>query len=176
MLSERKVDIGEIEDAGEEDESDETDWVTWACSGNAKVRVRKAKRGRASFAGTVTCIIRLCGSEDAAEQDPGWPWLNQACLIMGWHKNDDFWYLENFEPANVANVHHRGDGLWAWQDADDKGDYAFFFALPIFALRDEGELKRLALTPLKVLFEADDPRAAAAAAFNGVPVLQPEET
>jgi hypothetical protein len=177
--------IGDVRDAkdAEIEDSDWTDWFNCACSRNKDVRNKNpGKKGPASVVGTLTYIVRLCGAENATEQNLDWPWMDQTCLIMGWHKEKgEYWWIEFFDPNNseAENICHHGNGLWGWQDTgyEDAADAAyyggFFFALPIFALRNESDLMKFVLEPLKILFEADHPHTVAAEALAGVPVLTP---
>ena len=174
MLSKGKADIGEVEATDKKNKFDKTDWVARASLRNWKVKGETEEEP----AGALTYIVRLCGDEDAIEQDLDRPWLNQACLIMGWHKCDDFWSVGDFDSHDAKNLHHRGNGLWAyfWQHEDGEADEyygGFFFALPIFALKDERDLMKFVLKPLKILFEAKHPHTVAAEALAGVPVLTP---
>lgn len=180
MLSKGKADIGEVEATDKKNKFDKTDWVARASLRNWKVKCETEEEP----VGALTYIVRLCGAEDAIEQDLDRPWLDQACLIMGWHKCDDyeecdsFWSVGDFDSHNAKNLHHRGNGLWAWpwQYEDGEADEyygGFFFALPIFALKDERDLMKFVLEPLKILFEAKHPHTVAAEALAGVPVLTP---
>lgn len=173
--------FGEVNDLGDEDAGGDGGWVSSAYAYNAGILSRPARapgqRGpskKPKQIGTISIVARLCNSKDIVGELPDWPWLNQACLILGWHPKqnpDDHWEIENFDPEdeNFASIVHVGDGLWAWHESD--GDYAYFFVLPIFALTDEDALKRFALRPLKTLFDADDPKSLAEAALRNVPVL-----
>ncbi len=175
--------FGEIEDLGDEDAGGDAEWIASAYAYNAAVlsypeRV-SGQRGRSKKPirlGTLTFVVRICNSGDVAEDTANWPWLHQACLIVGWHprsNHEDTWEIDNFNPndENLAAIVHVGNGLWAWRE--DGGNYAYFFALPIFALRNEADLKQHALLPLKVLFRADNPEAAAEDALSNVPALLP---
>ena len=159
MLAERKVDLGEIEDIGDEGEI-ETDWVVTAYAFNAKVlggpkEDGPQKRGRKKQIGTVTLLVRLCGSGEIEAGAPDWPWLKRACLIVGWHTGDnrgDWWGVENFEPSSGADyIRNNGGRVWTWFEEDEA--YASFFVVPVSALKDDGDLKRHVLEPLKKLFE-----------------------
>lgn len=163
MLVERRVDLGEIKEADDENGGGKNAWLATAWAYNATVMDTAERpagaRGRPRRPrprGTVTFLVRLCGFEDAQEPKPDWPWLDQACLIVGWHrgagKEDDFWEIANFEPSQGEGfIRSAGKKVWAWHE--DGEDYARFFALPIFALRNEDDLKNHVLRPLKVLFE-----------------------
>lgn len=180
---EEGVFFGEIKDLGDENAGGGEEWLAPAYAYNAAVLsspVRlPSQRGpnkKPKPIGTLTFIVRLCNSGDFDNHIVKWPWLDQACLIVGWHPKDnseDTWEIDNFNPEdeNLAAIIHVGNGLWAWQEQDK--NYAYFFAVPIFALRNENDLKRLALTPLKRLFDRDDPVSAAEGVLSGVPVLQP---
>jgi len=170
VLSEEKFDGGQVKDALKEDDKFGNDWITPIYSGNAEVRGRGKGSPRL---GTITYVVRLCGNDAPVTQRPNWPWLDQACLFIGWHKCNDFWGIEDFEPSEAENLHHRGHGLWAYRDHEDVKDYGYFFALPIFALQSETGIKRDIVDPLKTLFEADNPKLVAQEAFRGVPVLVP---
>lgn len=175
--------FGEIEDLGDEDAGGNGKWLATAYAYNAAVLSYSERlpgqRGpskKPKPIGTLTFIVRLCNSGSGEEHTEQWPWLDQACLILGWHPKDnpdDNWEINNFEPEdeNLAAIFHIENGLWAWREHDE--NYAYFFAIPIFALRNENDLKRFALVPLKRLFDSDDPVRAAEKALSGVPVLQP---
>lgn len=177
--------FGEIADLGDEDSGGDGEWISSAYAYNAGILSRPARapgqRGpskKPKQIGTISIVARLCNSKDIDGELPDWPWLKQACLIVGWHPKqnpDDCWEIENFNPEdeNLASIVHVGDGLWAWRESD--GDYAYFFVLPIFALTDEKALKDFALGPAKVLFDTDDPKFSAAEVFRDVPVLLSSE-
>lgn len=168
--------FGPIEDLGDED-SDDHGWISTGYAYNAAVLAR-GKKGKPlkQPIGSPTFIVRLCSTGEVEDESAHWPWLDQACLIVGWHGSDtpdDYWEIGNFEPTdeNVANIAHAGSGLWAW--APDGEYYSHFFAIPIFALRNEHDLKKYALRPLKALFDSGDPVAAAPDVLKDIPALQP---
>lgn len=175
--------FGEIEDLGSEGTGGDGGWLAPAYAYNAAVlsypERAPGQRGpskKPKPIGTLTFIVRLCNSGEVEDHTAKWPWLDQACLILGWHPKDnpeDNWEIDNFNPEdeNLVSIIHVGNGLWAWQERDE--NYAYFFAIPIFALRNENDLKRLALSPLKKLFDSDDPVRAAEEALSDVPALQP---
>lgn len=175
--------FGDVEDLGDEGTGGDEEWLTTAYAYNAAVfsspERLQGQRGpskKPKRIGTLTFIVRLCGQRGVEEYTAKWPWLDQACLIVGWHPKDnpdDNWVIDNFDPEdeNLAGIIHVGNGLWAWQEQGKK--YAYFFAIPIFAFRNENDLKRLALRPLKILFDSDDPVHAAEEALRGVLALQP---
>ena len=177
--------FGEIADLGDEDSGGDGEWIASAYAYNAGILSRPARapgqRGaskKPKQIGTISIVARLCNSKDIDGELPDWPWLNQTCLIVGWHPKqnpDDYWEIENFDPEdeNLASIVHIGDGLWAWRESEV--DYAYFFALPIFALTNEEVLKRFALRPVRALFDSDDPKSQAEDAFRDVPVLSPNE-
>lgn len=170
-----------ISDLGDEDGGGK--WLSEAYAYNAGVMShpkrspgQKGRNKSPKKVGTISIITRLCNSDNMQEDTPAWPWLNQACLILGWHpknSSEDTWAIENFEPNDdsLTSISHLRNGLWSWRNEDE--DYAYFFLLPIFLLRNENDLKRFALRPLKILFEADDPVGAAQEALRDVPVLVP---
>ena len=94
---------------------------------------------------------------------------------MGWHKGETaYWDIEYFEPYKLGDLQYRGNGLWTWADEGAKYyNYNGFFALPIFVLKDENDLKNFVLKPLETLFNAENAGDVAAEAFAGVPVLTP---
>lgn len=159
---------GFVKNAPKEDDNWETDWIIPIYTGNGEVRASGKGSRRL---GTITYVVRLCGSEDPAEGPSDWPWLDQACLFVGWHRSDKYWTPEDFEPSKAETIRHLDAGLWARHDGG--GARGFFFVLPLFALRDEGDLKQFILKPLQALFGEDNPVNAAKGAFKGVPVLQP---
>lgn len=139
---------------------------------------QKVKNRKPTQVGTISMIVRLCNTGEIDETAPNWPWLDQACLILGWHPKEhpyDIWGINDFcpEDENQAYISHLENGLWSWRDEVDKTDYAHFFVLPIFALASEADLKRLVLRPLKTLIESNNPRTASLDALNLVPVLVP---
>lgn len=186
MLEGRTVDIGEITDAGDEGEDGEGGWVTTAYAYNADVWTAPAARApgqrgrnpRPNRIGTISMIVRICGRGDACANEMDWPWLQQACLIIGWHKVEDYWGLEDFEPENTPYTIHSGSGLWRWEEEehsnqDSREGYAYFFVIPIFEIKDESSIKELVLKPLKKLFDADDPAKVAEQVLSDLPVLRP---
>lgn len=170
VLSEESFAGGEVREANKEDDSFGNDWVTPIYTGNGEVRGKGKGSPRL---GTITYVVRLCGNDAPVTQRPDWPWLDQACLFIGWHKQNDFWGPEDFEPSEAESLHHRGDGLWAYKDHDDNEDYGFFFVLPIFELKNEKNVKEYIVNPLKHLFNADDPKSVAEDALGEAPVLLP---
>ncbi len=121
---------------------------------------------------TVTVIIRLCGKNEVDIGSAKWPWVDQACIIVGWHTGvDDLWANEFFGLEHRHWIHHRGNGVWAWDQGE--GDYAYFFALPIFALANQADIKQYIVEPLKALCQAEDPLSVAESIFESVPVLIP---
>ncbi|KFE33846.1 hypothetical protein [Thioclava atlantica] len=175
--------FGDVAELGDEDGGGDAEWVAPAYAYNAGILSRTARapgqKGRSTKpkpVGTLTMVTRLCSSKEADGEAPEWPWLNQACLIIGWHphsNHEDLWAIEDFDPTDESQacISHAGDGLWVWSEEED--DYAYFYALPIFALTDEDALKNFALRPLKALFNADDPKSIAKETLRGVPVLSP---
>ena len=183
MISEKKVDFGNVELAKPQEGISNDGWIYSSSACNFILyenlsATRSPKPGRKPKQkpiGTITILVRLCGIEEDESAELQWPWLNQACLIVGWHKSrqesGEIWAIENFEARSENTIHHCTNGLWVWKE--DVDDYAFFFALPIFALRNENDLKNLVLKPLKILFETDDPRSMAATALSNIPALTP---
>lgn len=174
---------GEVTDLGDEC-ADYQDWIKPAYAYNGAVSLPPpAPRQKPAQVGTISMILRLCNSSDVDEDVPDWPWLDQACLILGWFRSDNSeqtWTIADFDPngENQAPIKHVGNGLWAWKEAEaeknpDEYDPAYFFVIPIFALRDEAALKKFALAPLKKLFEADTPSDVANTALCDVPALVP---
>lgn len=188
---EKKKFSDEFEYWGDEEITDNKGWMTTAYAYNVGVlscpERAAGQRGpskKPKQIGSVSIIARLCNSRDIDGEQHSWPWLNQACLIVGWHSKqnlddhwepDDHWEIGHFEPEdeNMASIVHVANGLWAWRG--DEVDYSYFFVLPIFALTNEDDLKRFALRPAKTLFNADDPKALAQETFREVPVLFPSE-
>ena len=165
------------------DSDERNEWCRMAQSYDIDVKEAVGdKRKKQKLIGTITVITRLCDFEVHDPKAPNHPWNKQACIIVGWHKAtewesvDDevhYWAIDQFDPENSANIHHCGSGLWAWKDDEDETEYAYFFALPIFAVTNEDALKRFALCPVKNLFDADDPKTVAEVALNDVPALLP---
>lgn len=170
VLSEESFEGGEVRGADKEDDSFGNYWVTPIHTGNGEVRGKGKGSPRL---GTITYLVRLCGNDAPVTQPPDWPWLDKACLFIGWHKHNDFWGPEDFEPSEAEKLHHKGYGLWAYKDHDDNEDYGYFFVLPIFALKDEKDVKERCVDPLKVLFATKDPKSVAKDALGGSPVLLP---
>ena len=168
--------FGPIEDLGDE-ASDDHGWISTGYAYNAAVLERgKSGKPLKRPIGSLTFIVRLCNTGEVEDELVRWPWLEQACLIVGWHGSNapnDSWGIWNFEPTdeNVAHIVHAGSGLWAW--TNDGEYYAHFFAIPIFALRNEHDLQKYALRPLKALFDSEDPVAAAPEELKDIPALQP---
>jgi hypothetical protein len=177
--------FGECEDLGDEEITDSENWFTAAYARNAGILFRPARapgqKGRLkdpNQIGTISIVARLCNSKDIDGELPDWPWLNQACLIVGWHPKQNpegYWEIENFDPEdeNMASIVHVGDGLWAWRESD--GDYAYFFVLPIFALTGRKALEDFAVRPAKDLFDNGVSKSSVADAFGDVPVLLPNQ-
>ncbi|PLS21967.1 hypothetical protein C0U40_05865 [Amylibacter cionae] len=170
LLAEETFLGGEMKDSSHADDNSGNDWITPIYSANGEVRGKGKGSPRL---GTITYVVRLCGKGSLLPPLPNWPWLEQASLFVGWHKLNDYWGPEDFEPSEADNLHHRGHGLWAYRDEKDRQDYGHFFALPLFSLRTENDLKRFIVTPLKTLFQADDLEAVVKEALREVPVLLP---
>lgn len=181
-IAKEKDFFGEIEDLGDEDVGWSVGWLANAHAYNAavfsypeSVPGQRGRRKNPTKIGTLTFILRLCNSGELEDHTAKWPWLDQACLILGWHPKDNSneqWWIDNFTPdeESQAAIHHFGHGLWAWRG--DGRNYAYFFVLPIFAFRTEEDLKKIALRPLKKLFHSDDPVRAAEEVLSDVPALQ----
>lgn len=175
--------FGPIRDLGDESAGDD-DWVSSGYAYNAQVlrrpeplSVRRGRPPRPTQIGTLTFIVRLCNIGEVEGEAVDWPWLDQACLVLGWHPSDDdddYWEIENFEltDVNVTSIAHVGSGLWARKN--DENNSAYFFAIPIFALRNEHDLERYALRPLKALFDSEDPVASASKVLKDIPAMQPQ--
>lgn len=169
----------QIERLEDEDTAYESDWISTGFAYNASVRMPRIPPQRKDrHIGSLTFIVRLCNLAEAENEPIDWPWLDQACLIVAWHRSqsdDDQWEIENFEPTdeNVASIYHRGGGVWEWKPEPSDKYKAYFFAIPIFSLRNESDLKRYALAPLKALFYSEDPVTSARDVLKGVPAMQP---
>lgn len=168
--------FGPFQDLGDEDSCDHG-WMSTGYAYNAAVLSRgKSGQPLKKSIGSLTFIVRLCNTGEIEDGSVDWPWLDQACLILGWHGSDrtnDYWEIGNFDPTdeNMASIAHAGSGLWAW--APDGEHYSHFFVIPIFALRNEHDLKKYALRPLKALFDSEDPVATAPEALKDVPAMHP---
>ena len=126
LLLEETFAGGEVKDASREDDSSGNDWITPTYTGNGEIR----SKGKGSpRLGTITYVVRLCGNGAPTSELPNWPWLNQACLFVGWHKSNDYWGPEDFEPSEADNLHHRGQGLWAYGDREGIEDYGYFLGV-----------------------------------------------
>lgn len=177
--------FGDVRDIGDEDPGGKGVWLSCGYAFNAGVLSRpkrlpgqKGPSRKPKQIGTVSIIARLCNSDNIEDDIPNWPWLNQACLIMGWHPkahSEDNWEIENFDPNedSISCIKYVGDGLWVWDE--DHQDYAYFFALPLYALRNEMDVKRYALHPLKTLFESKAPKSEAKCTLDKIPVLMPSQ-
>lgn len=175
--------FGQVKDSWGENAGSDGGWVASAYAHSAGILSRPERvpgqRGaskKAKQVGTISIITRLCNTDNVDIELQTWPWLRQACLIVGWHPKEnaeDYWEIGNFDPddENLASIAHAGNGLWAWRENGD--DYSYFFVLPIFALSNEDKLKQFVLRPLKILFNTDDPTAAAQDALRDVPALLP---
>lgn len=182
MLEKEETSLGSIEDAG----YDEVGFNGWCCSSysyNANVfefiERKKGQKGclrKGDRLGTITLLVRLCGDTNTDEEEAIWPWHDQACLFVGWHSlegnREDKWEAGHFDASseNINSIRHFDHGLWAW--SDEGKDYAYFFALPIFAVQSAKDLMKYVIEPLKVLFPSETPREVAERALKGVPVLE----
>jgi len=163
LLSKETFAGGKAKYASREDDSSGNDWIATTYTGNFEVR----GQGRgAPRIGTITYVVRLCGNDAPSSQDPTWPWLDQACLFVGWHRNHDYWGPEDFEPSEARNLHHRKHGLWAYCHPEENEDSAYFFAVPIFALQNEKDLRCVVVDPLTTLFQNDSPADADGCALH----------
>jgi len=172
-LCENLADICNVTNRTENKEPVEVSWVYSAHSCTGLVKSIGSNR---SILGKITYVIRLCGTNAPPEEESvgKWPWLGQACVIMAWDRVRHLpWRIREFEPPNLVSIRHHGNGLWAWQYSADQNDCAYFFALPIFSLKNSADLKKYIIWPFKKLFYADIPLEVAAKALDKVPVLKP---
>ena len=101
LLSKETFAGGKAKYASREDDSSGNDWIATTYTGNFEVR----GQGRgAPRIGTITYVVRLCGNDAPSSQDPTWPWLDQACLFVGWHRNHDYWGPEDFESSSPSRA------------------------------------------------------------------------
>ena len=64
-------------------------------------------------------------------------------------------YPYNFDPDdedNLAHIKQFSCRIWRWNEGS--GDR--FFAIPVFSLKDERDIKKHVIKPLKKLFEGGD--------------------
>ena len=167
-LDGKRVGKTKIADFDREDDGCSSDWIGWCWAGHGKLRGEAEQRR-----GTISYLVRLCGSEDVDVDQPAKPWLSQACVIVGWQwDTNNVWLIEEFEASDADVLQYRDNGLWAYHD-EDQDDFAFFYVLPLFALTSEQDIDEFILAPLQMLFPADDPAATAETALRGVPFLCP---
>ena len=171
FLLENKIEIGTIKVHEGDYEEECDDWVKTAQCDHVYVKQKTTGRGKPKTIGSISAIVRLCGTNAGANTSAAWPWLDQACFIVAWHKTNEIWCLENFEPTHDSPIEHRGNGLWVW--AEDDHDFSYFFVLPLFSLTSEEILFTNALKPLEQLFNANDPTEIAAGVLRDIPVLKP---
>jgi hypothetical protein len=178
MLQSEEAHLGRCQEAKPE-RSWKENWVYGTYGYNAAfyevVQRQPGQRGalRApKLRGTLSLLVRLCGDPDCDTAGYSWPWLDQACLLVGWHGFDAYWCARDFDatPGNQECLSDLGHGLWCW--TEDGENHAVFFALPLFALRREADLRAFVLAPLRALFLASAPEQLSAKAFQGVPVLK----
>jgi hypothetical protein len=159
----------------------ETEWLYTAFGYNTRIseetaKRRKGQRGRVPNPkprGDITLLVRLCGSHEPSILDPNWPWLTEACLIVGWTAPDDGGEIENFEPIedNTDYIQHCRNGLWIWTQEGCEPSY--FFVLPLFSLKSDANLDSYVVAPLKSLFKTDTPCKIAEQVLRDIPVLLP---
>jgi len=185
----KDLDLGdyqfELEKSKHSDEKNE--WCRMAQSFDIDVKESVGdKSKKQTIIGTITVITRLCDFEACDPEAPKHPWNEQACIIVGWHKaeewerldlEDAYWGIDSFDPENAPSIHHRENGLWAWKDEEeeDQNDNGYFFALPIFSVTNESLIKRWLLKPLVALFNSANPATTAATVLKEIPVLLPSE-
>lgn len=159
---------GRNEDDSDNDKMDGNDWISPVYSGN--ILVKQVGKGNRRPKGRITYLVRLCGMED---DDPNWdrPWQTHASLIVGWHRGDEVWEPEHFEPSQQEWIHHMGSGLWGWGGGPEEVENGYFFVLPLFAVRSDDDLRKFVAEPLTALFQADDPQTTAGEALAGIPVM-----
>lgn len=176
--------FGDVVDLGDGNGGGAKEWIAPAYIFNAGIwsspekKNGAKKKSKKAPSGTISFIVRLCNTTDVDEDLPDWPWLNQACLIVGWHSeksHENKWEIENFEVQkdNGEAIRHAEGGLWAWRDEGEDEDCAYFYVLPIFALTNEEIAEEYALRPLKALFDAADPVSVAKEALQDLPLLLP---
>lgn len=119
-------------------------------------------------------MVRLCETEDSEPDQERWPWLDQASLIIGWHTNKEYWSITDFGVHPDNTLIYRNSGLWQWDGGDIIQD-GYFFALPLFAPRNEIDLQRFVAAPLLELFASKSPSTAAEEALRDVPILTPPQ-
>ena len=111
----------------------------------------------------------VLGNPELIDESADWPWRKQPSLIAGWNKYHDadgwekgnYWLYDNFDPIGDAVNHpvkclkqRSEDGrVWGWHEDGKWAQGKGFFALPVFALEDEADLKSHVVEPLNALFE-----------------------
>jgi hypothetical protein len=155
------------------DSSYSTGWISSIYAQTFEIRKPPKKDGSAGkVISTISFAIRLCGNSDVFDE-PVFPWLDQAALIVAWQPFDDEWAAEDFEADNAEHIKHYGQGLYGWGDDGPSG--AHLYALPLFAMRTEKDIAAFVITPLETFLLSDNPAEEAASAFKGVPVLRPDQ-
>ncbi|MBP0484283.1 hypothetical protein [Sagittula salina] len=173
------ADVGAIDDAGADDTGFKGfDHASYGWQFNVVERVKRlpGQRGRTRKPrqfGTISLHIRFCSDPESEFVETNWPWIDQACLIVGWHEGEDegvHWTSPDYDPVEQAavEIHHDGHGLWGWGEGG-----AYFFALPVFSMKSEEDLDRKVIAPLKALFGNEDKPALAATALAGTGALMP---
>lgn len=163
-------------DEGEDESHEINDWITASWAQTLVLRDREGRRNSKPI-GSITYLVRLCGLNDYARDNPEWPWLGQACVIVAWQTGtSNGWAIGDFEPDWRDCIFHRGYGLWAWNETEGSNranDDAHFFVLPVFSLHNENDIAKFVLKPFEMLFSEDDPHKHAVKALDSVPVLLP---
>lgn len=123
--------------------------VDWIRGSYFKSIVIRSNNGGRPIIGSISFGVWLTGRyENNLKFD--WPWLNQACLIIGWHKGNkpSVWSVDNFEPLqdNFSYLPPSSGRIRAWKDGEREDGW--FFLIPIGACKSENDLRRHILQPL----------------------------
>ncbi len=146
------------------------DWIseTSMIFGTARTSSRRKR-----FLGNVSVSFLLSGQCQYSQAGDPYPWGDKVCLIVGIWKgeSDEYVWHEDFEDDTLYEFRHIGDGFWTY------AEYALkeggFFALPIFALKTDKDVKTMILEPLAVLAKCKDLETLDRKFLRGLPVLLP---
>lgn len=162
---------GECFDGGEvrfnskiDDEYAGNNWISMSRSMHAEIWTEEPadRRRRPRQFGTISIhLIIHDGSDEML--DVNWPWRGQPSLIACWSRpevrtegwEEYYMYAENFNPEDEDNLEciaRFSPRVWHWK-SDGECSGAFFFAVPVFSLRDERDIKKHVIKPLKNFFE-----------------------
>lgn len=116
----------------------------WSCAVyDRRYTIRKNARKNGKSAGSITISLQLT----CADKGGNWPNGRQAKVIAGYSPEpDDFWIFEADGFDTTGMLEGAKSAKWRWDWTDDLR--MWFFAVPLGALKNESDVRRLLVVPL----------------------------